>query len=85
MTDKTTATLRTAMPAAWASVMLWMIDTFGLNLSEQEWHVLLVLAPIVTGIFYRLAREVEGRWPVVGRVLFGSTRQPHYEESTGSD
>ncbi len=81
--DKQVATVRTAMPAAWASVVLFVVDRLGVNLSEQDLHVILVVAPVVTGVFYRVAREVEQRWPMVGRVLFGSSRTPSYEVSTG--
>lgn len=79
MSDKQTATIRTAMPAAWVSVILWLVDRSGVNLSERDWEVVLVVAPIATGVLYRLAREIEGRWPMVGRVIFGSAKTPHYD------
>jgi hypothetical protein len=33
-------------------------------------------------VVYRLGREIESRFPAVGRVLFGSSLQPNYGEQT---
>ena len=41
--------------------------------------MLMLIAPVVLGVVYRLGRELEARWPVVGRVLFGSSRRPTYD------
>lgn len=82
MSDKSTALIRTAVPSAWASVIVWAVGHFGLDLSDQAWQAVVLLLPVVTGILYRAAREIEVRWPTVGRVLLGSSRQPVYGAST---
>ena len=84
MNDKATATIRTTMPSAWAAVITWLVAEFHLNLDDADWEFIAIALPLVTGVLYRLSREVEDRWPVVGRVLFGSSKQPHYA-STGDD
>lgn len=84
MSDTATATVRTAVPTAWATVIAWAVGRFGLDLSGAEWQVLCLALPVIGGVFYRLARVVEARWPVAGYVLFGSPRTPAYAaRSTG--
>ena len=79
MSEKRVATVRTTLPALWVSLVLFVAAKAGLDLSEADWQVLLLVAPVVTGFVYRLGRELEARWPSVGRVLFGSSRVPHYD------
>ena len=79
MSDVRTATVRTTLPAVWVSLIMFVGAKAGWSLSEADWQVLMLVAPVVTGVVYRLGRELEARWPVVGRVLFGSSRRPSYD------
>lgn len=82
MKPTTTATIRTAVPSAWATLLVWLIARAGWTLEEADWQVLFVVMPVVLGVFYRLARVVEARWPMIGHVLFGSSKTPNYDAST---
>ena len=75
--DLTTATVRTVTPTMWAALLVWLADRAGVSIPET-WA--LAVVPVVLGIVYRLGREIEARWPAVGRVLFGSGRTPIYED-----
>ena len=78
MSDVRTATIRTTVPTIWTTLLVWIVARFGLDLSEQDWQVLLLVLPFLAGIGYRLLRVVEARWPKLGYILFGSARLPHY-------
>ena len=79
MSDVRTATVRTTVPAVWVSLVLWLVVRLGWSPSEEDWQMLMLVAPVVLGVVYRLGRELEARWPSVGRVLFGSSRRPSYD------
>jgi len=79
MSDVRVATVRTTVPAVWVSLLLWLAVRLGWDLKEDDWQVVMLVAPVVLGVVYRLGRELEARWPVVGRVLFGSSRRPSYD------
>lgn len=79
MNEMQTATVRTVLPSAWATLIVWLVARFGLDLSPEDWQVLCILFPVIAGVAYRLGREVEARFPTVGRILFGSSRQPVYD------
>ena len=79
MSEKRVATVRTTLPAVWVSLVMFVVANTGWSLSEADWQVLMLIAPVVTGFVYRLGRELEARWPAVGRVLFGSSKVPHYD------
>lgn len=85
MSDVRTATIRTTLPTIWTTLLVWLVARFGLDLSEQDWQVLLLVLPFLAGIGYRLLRVVEGRWPKLGYVLFGSLRLPHYDAPEAVD
>ena len=78
MSDVRIATVRTTMPAVWVSLLMWLAVRLGWDLSAEDWQVVMLVAPLVLGVVYRAGRELEARWPMVGRVLFGSAKQPHY-------
>lgn len=79
MSDVRVATVRTTMPALWVSLLMWLAVRLGWDVSGDDWQVLMLVAPLVLGVVYRLGRELEARWPAVGRVLFGSAKVPHYD------
>ena len=78
MSDVRTATIRTAVPTAWTTLVAWAVARFGLDLSDADWQVLLLVMPVLAGVGYRLLRVLEARWPSLGFVLFGSVQTPHY-------
>lgn len=79
MSDVRTATVRTTMPALWVSLLMWLAVRLGWDIEGDDWQVVMLVAPLVLGVVYRAGRELEARWPVVGRVLFGSSRRPSYD------
>ncbi len=80
MSDLTTATLRTVTPAAWAALIVWAASKFfGLTITVEELLPYLPIFVAVLGVFYRVGREIERKWPVLGRILFGSNKTPVYE------
>lgn len=79
MNDKQVGTMRSTLPGVWVTVVVWLVAKLGLDLSDDDWQVLFLLGPIMGGVAYRLGREIEARYPAVGRVLFGTVRQPHYD------
>lgn len=78
MKDTTTATIRTAVPTAWATVLVWLIARLGWSPTDADWQVIMLAMPAVVGIVYRLGRIIEVRWPLVGHILFGSGKTPSY-------
>jgi hypothetical protein len=77
--SKNIGTIRTGLPAAWATVITWLIAKFGFDLQEEDYALLMVIIPIVIPIFYRISREVEVKFPLLGNLIFGNTKQPVYE------
>ena len=79
MNDKMTGTVRTVVPAGWLALIVMVLNRvadWDLTLDE-----LMPFLPIIMGglgVFYRAARELEQRWPVIGRILFGSGKTPSY-------
>ena len=78
MNDKHVATVRTTVPAAWVALLSWLIVRAGWTPTEQDWQIILLAAPVALGVFYRAGRELEQRYPAVGRILFGSALTPKY-------
>lgn len=79
MSDVRVATVRTTLPAVWVSLVSWLVVRLGWEPSAEDWQQIMLVMPIVLGAVYRLGRELEARWPVVGRVLFGSVKRPSYD------
>lgn len=77
--SKNIGTLRTGLPAAWATAFTWLVAKFGFNLQEDDYAMLMVVVPIVIPVFYRLSREIEHRSPWLGQIIFGSTASPSYD------
>lgn len=74
-----TATVRTTMPAMWVTLVVWLVARAGFEPSADDWQVIMLLAPPIVGVVYRAGREAEARWPLVGRILFGSPSTPRYD------
>lgn len=78
--SKNIGTLRTGLPAAWATLMTWGVAKLGFDLQQEDYAIMMVIIPVIIPIFYRLSREIEQKWPVVGQVIFGKTTAPSYQE-----
>ena len=76
MNDLNVGTVRTALPVAWTAGLVELIRRVtGVQITPTEaLGVLAVAGPVV----YRIGRELERRWPAIGRILFGSTKTPTY-------
>ena len=79
MSDVRVATVRTTLPAVWVSLVSWLVVRLGWSPSAEDWQQVMLVMPVLLGVVYRLGRELESRWPVVGRVLFGSVKRPSYD------
>jgi hypothetical protein len=79
MDSKNIGTLRTGLPAAWATAFTWFIAKFGFDLQEEDYALLMVIVPVVIPVFYRFAREIEQKIPWLGQIIFGSTSAPSYD------
>lgn len=77
--DVRTATVRTTLPAVWVTGITWVVARLGWNPSADDWQIIMLVMPVILSVAYRAAREVEVRWPALGRVLFGSSRRPSYD------
>lgn len=77
MKDTSIATLRTGWFAAVVAIVIEVVRRVtGIELTPTE-----ALALLAAGgtVLYRIGRELERRWPWIGRVLFGSTQIPTYQ------
>lgn len=74
-----TAVVRTTIPAMWVTLLTWLIARAGWNPSAEDWQVIMLLVPPILSVAYRAAREVEARWPAIGRIIFGSSTPPRYD------
>lgn len=77
--SKNIGTLRTGLPAAWATLFTWAVAKFGFSIEDQDYAVLMIIVPIIIPVFYRIAREVEQKSPALGRIIFGKTSAPTYD------
>lgn len=77
--SKNIGTIRTGLPAAWATFLTWAIAKFGIHLEEEDYSMLLIVIPVIIPIFYRLSREIEQKWPKIGHIIFGSVAVPSYD------
>lgn len=77
--SKNIGTVRTALPAAWATGITWLVAKFGFNFQEEDYAMLMIIIPIVIPVFYRASRELEQRFPWLGQIIFGSASAPSYD------
>ena len=83
--SKTSATIRTAIPTLWSTIIMWLAVRFGWTVTPDD---ILVFAPVfaaLTAIVYRLFRYLEGRWPVLSLILLGSSNQPLYVDKEATE
>ena len=50
MTDRNIARIRTALPQAWAALIVYLVHRFGVVLDDTSTNLLLVIIPIVGAI-----------------------------------
>lgn len=74
MNDVTVGTVRTVAPAVAGAVAAWLLKQ-GVDIDPTVLQ--LVVFPAFVGLYYRLVRLAEGRWPWVG-VLLGVAKTPSY-------
>lgn len=80
MNDQVASLIRTWVPIAVGALISWLAS-LGLNVGEQaNTGLTIFLTGLLTAVYYLLARLLERRWPVIGRILLGSSRQPEYTE-----
>lgn len=62
--------IRTWVPVGVGAVLTWLASTLGIVIDSSTSAAATIAAVgIVTAAYYALARLVEKRWPVVGRIL----------------
>lgn len=85
MSDKVTAYLRTVVPAAWGSLVVWLVAQMpALPEPVIEWLNSEATIAVVTALailgWYWLWRRVEGKIPDwLIRVVLGSAKSPTYD------
>lgn len=79
MTPANIARIRTALPQAWAAVIMWVLVRFHVVLNDLDTGLLVAAVPFAGAAVYDLARRLEAHgWKRTARILLGSTRQPTY-------
>lgn len=76
--DMGVATTRTTVPLLWVTAIVTVASWLGINIDSQA---IVDAGPVLVlgyGLLYRILREVEGRYPAVGRIVFGSSVEPTY-------
>lgn len=77
-TSTTIGTVRTVTPYVWTVAVTALARRLGITLSDDDMTWIAAQAGVVLLVLYRVGRELERRWPWVGRVLFGIPAQPLY-------
>lgn len=80
MTDTRTATVRTSWHTTLIAALAYLASRlFGWEISTDD-PLLLLVVPVVVGIFYRASVALSEAVPWIGYVLFGVNRSPEYSE-----
>ena len=75
-----TSYIRTYVPVLVGSLLSYLV-TLGVQLDKDAENGLVVaLTAFIIGVYYALARTLEKKWPAVGTLLLGSSKQPTYRE-----
>lgn len=71
--------LRTAVPAGVGAALAWLSTEYGIVLDDDvQAQAVAFTSALATAVYYAAARALELRWPAVGRLLLGSSKQPLY-------
>lgn len=74
LSDRIVSRIRTYVPLAVATVAGWIAAKTGIVIDPED--IALVVALVMAG-YYELARRLEARWPIAGRLL-GAAKEPSY-------
>ena len=79
MSNVNIATTRTTVNAAVIGAVVYCANRFfGVTIDPAD-PVILVAAPVVIGVGYRLSVYLADRFPQLAHILFGKTQTPDYE------
>lgn len=76
MTDIAISIIRTVVPAL-VGALVFALANLGIEVDAEGWTAL--LTSLFIGIYYAIARQLEGRFPQLGWLL-GYPKQPTYSD-----
>lgn len=80
VSDEIVSLIRTYVPLAVGAALVWLANTAGIKITEDESAGLTAgLTALTAAGYYALARWLESRWPWLGKLL-GTSRRPTYTE-----
>lgn len=80
MNSFVTSQIRTYVPILVGGFVSWLV-TLGINLdADSQAGLIVFLTGVLQAVYYFVARLLERRWPQVGAILLGSSKQPVYRE-----
>lgn len=82
MREQTPALVRTLVPMIVGALATWLLTTLGVALPMEPATEFVTL--VLSGLYYTAARFLEAKWPGLGRILLGSSKQPRYDASEDS-
>lgn len=76
--DTIVSYIRTGAAILAGVIISWLVS-LGLEVGETaNTGLTMALTGVAIAVYYMIARALEKRWPIVGRWLLGSSRQPEY-------
>lgn len=78
MSDTQTAVIRTTVNSFVMGVIAWAaanISTINVDLNDP---FIIAVIGVLSGVVYTISLWAVGRWPVLGRLLFGVGSKPSY-------
>lgn len=80
MSDQVVSYIRTYAPILAGGIVSWLISV-GIDVGEEgNVGLTIFLSGLLMGLWYFIGRQLEKRWPAIGRWMLGSSRQPEYTE-----
>lgn len=80
MRDTITSFIRTYVPIA-VGALISLLTSINIDVDAQTQTALIVaLTGLIQAAYYALARLIEKKYPFIGRILLGSSKQPTYEK-----
>ena len=82
LSDTVVSIIRTVVPAAWGSLMAWLITMIpALHIIEDQSFALgQIVSLVVIGLWYSVSRTLEPRMPEwLRNILFGVSSTPEYD------
>jgi sulfite exporter TauE/SafE len=87
VSDYIVSLIRTWVPILIGSGLTWASVNLGFVLDDRSSAaVVAATLVVVIGLYYALARALEARWPLLGKLLIGlgAGKAPEYDTPTGS-